>query len=89
MGASEFYVVLLRAHREIVDDPRYSVEGLESAACGPNVKHLAQFAIAAAATGVTEERWRSSIIDEGGPGAAPLVEQAEECMRSAGLWPWH
>ncbi len=79
---------LLAAHEEL-QDPRFGGEGLDGASCGPHVKQLAQLASAAASEGLSASDWRAWIVDGVGPHAAPLLENAETCMRSTGLWPWH
>ena len=88
MSAADVYERLARAHCGDLEDPRYSVEGLDIAACGAQVKHVAQYGIAAADHGVDAATWRESIITEAGPEAAAVVADAEECMRASGLWPW-
>ena len=63
-------------------------EWLEGASCDPHVKALAGRAADAAGQGVSAARWRRDLLAEH-PDAAALVDEAEECMRGAGLWPWH
>lgn len=63
------------------------VEWLEGASCGPHVKALAVQAADAAAKGISAARWRHDLL-AGHPDASALVDETEECMRSAGLWPW-
>jgi len=62
-------------------------EWLEGASCGPHVKALAVRAADAAGRGVSADRWRRDLLAEH-PDASALVDEAEECMRGAGLWPW-
>lgn len=62
-------------------------EWLEGAACDPHVKALAVRAVYAASQGVDPASWRRDLLREH-PAAPALIAQAEECMRSAGLWPW-
>ena len=62
-------------------------EWLEGASCGPRVKALAARAADAAGRGVSAARWRHDLLAEH-PDASNLVAEAEDCMRSAGLWPW-
>jgi hypothetical protein len=63
------------------------VEWLEGASCGPHVKALAVRATDAAGRGVSAAQWRHDLLAEH-PGALALLAEAEDCMRSAGLWPW-
>ncbi len=63
-------------------------EWLEGASCGPRVKALAVRAVHAAAAGASAERWQRDLLAEH-PDASVLLAEAEECMRGAGLWPWH
>ena len=60
---------------------------LEEASCGPHVKALAVRAVRAASRGVSAGQWRQDLLAEH-PDASALLAEAEECMRSAGLWPW-
>jgi hypothetical protein len=62
-------------------------EWLEGASCGPHVKALAVRAADAADRGVSAARWRRDLLSEH-LDAVALVDEAEECMRGAGLWPW-
>lgn len=62
-------------------------EWLEGASCGPHVKALAVRAVDAAGRGVSAARWRRDLL-AAHPEAVALVDEAEECMRSTGLWPW-
>ena len=64
------------------------VEWLEGASCGPHVKALAVLAADAASRGVSAAQWRHDLLAEH-PDASALLAEAEECMRGAGLWPWH
>jgi hypothetical protein len=63
-------------------------EWLEGASCGPHLKAVAVRAVRAAATGVGADQWRRDLLAQH-PDASALVAEAEECMRGAGLWPWH
>lgn len=63
-------------------------EWLEGASCSPRVKALAVWAADAAGRGVSAAQWRRDLL-AGHPDASALVAEAEECMRGAGLWPWH
>ena len=63
-------------------------EWLEGASCGPHVKALSVRAVHAAGTGVSADQWRHDLLAEH-PDASELLAEAEECMRGAGLWPWH
>jgi hypothetical protein len=89
MTSAEVYERLAALHAADLSDPRFSAEGLDAAMCGPQVQHMAQYAIAAAYHGLDAETWRASIMAEAGPDAARLVADAEECMRGSGIWPWH
>lgn len=79
---------LLETHRELVDDPRNSVEGLDRAACPAHISDLARLATGAAAGHVGADQWRSWIVDSLGPHAGNVLDTAETCMRTNGLWPW-
>ena len=68
------------------DDPAL-VDWLEGASCGPHVKAIVVQAVHASAQGIGAAQWRRSMLAEHGNQAALLAE-AEECMRSSGLWPW-
>jgi len=63
-------------------------EWLEGASCSPRVKALAARAADAAGRGVSAAQRRHDLLAEH-PDASELVAEAEECMRGAGLWPWH
>ena len=79
---------LLQAHHEVLEDPRYGVEGLERAGCSPYLKDLARLAIGADAEGLTAEGWRTWVVEGLGADAGPLLDSAETCMRASGLWSW-
>lgn len=89
MDVHEVYGALVQVHHSLLEDSRNEPEGLDRAACSPDIKHLAQLAAGASAQGLTAERWRSWIIDDIGPEAAPVLRTAEACMRENGLWPWN
>ena len=63
-------------------------EGLDGSSCSPFVTHLAKIAIGAAARGCSHEGWRTEVAKARGPEAARQLDEAEECMRHCGLWPW-
>lgn len=63
-------------------------EGLDGAACSPAITRLAKIAIGAAARGCTREGWRTEVGLTGGPDCVNQLDEAEECMRHSGLWPW-
>jgi hypothetical protein len=69
-----------------VSDPAL-IEWLEEASCGPHVKALAVLAADAAGRGASADQWRQDLLAEH-PDAPALLAEAEECMHSAGLWPW-
>jgi hypothetical protein len=69
------------------DDPAL-VEWLEGASCGPHVKAIVVLAVHASTQGVSAAQWRRDLLAEH-PGASVLLAEAEECMHSSGLWPWH
>jgi hypothetical protein len=69
------------------DDP-VLVAWLAGASCDPHVKALVVAAVHACDRGVSAAQWRHGLLARH-PDAAALVAEAEECMRSAGLWPWH
>lgn len=77
------------AYSEALADPRNQAEGLDRAACGPHLTHLAELAAAAAAAGASASTWRDDIMASAGPSAAGPLDTAEACMRQSGLWPWN
>jgi len=72
----------------LADSVGGGVEGLDRAACSPAVIYLAQVGMGAAARGCSAEGWRAEVGKSRGPEAARQVDEAEECMRQSGLWPW-
>ena len=86
---THLHEALIVTRSEALTDPRNQVEGLDRAACGPHLKHLAELAAAAAAGGASATDWRSSVLAEVGPSATGPLDSAETCMRQAGLWPWN
>lgn len=72
------------------DDPRVVVEGLDKASCGAHAKVLAIEGIALFEEGGTAEDWRAAIAQRHRDhrGWKEHLEEAERCMRAAGLWPW-
>ena len=76
--------------QKIWDDPMVVVEGLSQASCGAHAKVLAMEGIAVAGEGRTSEDWRAVIAQRhrDHPGWQEHLEEAERCMRAAGLWPW-
>jgi hypothetical protein len=64
------------------------VAWLEDASCDPHVKALVVRAVHASERGVSAAQWRRELLAEHPPASALLAE-AEHCMHSAGLWPWH
>ena len=60
---------------------------LADASCGPHVKALVVRAVHASDRGISAAQWRRELLAEH-PRAATLLAEAEECMRSSGLWPW-
>ncbi len=89
MDLKVMHDALSAAHAEALADPRNQAEGFEGAACGPHLKHLAALAAAAAADGVSADRWRTDLLGEAGPSAVTALDAAEDCMRQSGLWPWN
>lgn len=88
-GLSHIHMALDAAYSEALTDPRNQAEGLDRAACGPHLTHLAELAAAAAANGASADRWRADILAAAGPTAADHLDTAETCMRQSGLWPWN
>lgn len=72
------------------DDPRVVVEGLDGASCGAHAKVLAIEGIALFEEGRTAEDWRAAMAQRHRDhhGWEDHLEEAERCMRAAGLWPW-
>ncbi len=89
MNLTHVHDALLQTHRELLENPLDDVEGLEGASCPPHLKHLAQIAMGSAQEGLSAKQWRATIVDGLGSDVAPLVDEAESCMRGTGLWPWH
>ncbi len=77
---------LQQVHAEVVDEPL--PEWLEAAACGPAVKHLAHLAMHTAEAHGSEAEWRQWVRMRAPEVTDKLVDEAEDCMRGAGLWPW-
>lgn len=86
---ADVHAALEAAHAEVLSDPRHQSEGLDGASCGPHMKHLAELASAAAEGGVSASQWRAGVLTQAGPSAAGALDEAESCMRQAGLWPWN
>ena len=78
---------LQAVHSGLIEEPL--PEGIENASCGPAVKHLAHLAMHTAAANGTEAAWREWVHANVPEVSDKLIDDAEECMRWAGLWPWH
>lgn len=78
----------LLALADLAGDVFGGVEGLDRASCSPNIKYLAQIGMGAAARGCSQDGWRAQVAITQGLDAARELDQAEECMRHSGLWPW-
>lgn len=83
------HAALDEAYSEALTDLRNKAEGLDRAACGPHLTHLAELAAAAAAGGASASTWRDDILASAGLSAAGPLDAAETCMRQSGLWPWN
>lgn len=81
-------VALTTLYEELPMDPANVVEGLDGASCGTRIKELASLGIGLAAGGCDADQWRSWVLERAGADAAPLLAEAESCMRGSGLWPW-
>ena len=80
----------VRNLENIADIALGGAEGLESAACSPQVKYWAEIGIGAAARGCSRDGWRTEIAKTLDPDDAKhQLDEAEECMRHSGLWPWN
>lgn len=77
---------LQAVHNGVIDEPL--PEWLEGAACGPAVKHLAHLAMHTANAGGTVAEWRAWVHANIPEASEKLIAEAEQCMHSAGLWPW-
>lgn len=64
------------------------VERLEEASCGPRVKALMVDAVHACDQGAGPAEWHAKVIADHGSEVVTLLDEAEECMRASGLWPW-
>lgn len=89
MDLTQLHEDLSAAHAEALAHADTHIEGLDAAACGPHLKHLAQLAVAAAAAGASAAEWRQALRDRAGVPVDDAADAAEACMRQSGLWPWH
>lgn len=64
------------------------LDGLDGASCSPAVMYLAKVGMGAAYRGCSAEGWRTEVANTSGPEADRQLDEAEECMRRSGLWPW-
>lgn len=79
----------VRNLENIADIAMGGPEGLDHASCSPAVKYMAEVGIGAAARGCSQEGWRREVTKTLDPEAAEhQLDEAEECMRHSGLWPW-
>jgi hypothetical protein len=69
-------------------DGVHLVERLEEASCGPRVKALMVDAVHACERGVTPADWHADVLARYGAETSTLLDEAEECMYTSGLWPW-
>lgn len=60
-------------------------EGLDGASCAPNITYLAEVGIGAASRGCSRQGWREEASKTR---ELAEIDEAETCMRKAGLWPW-
>lgn len=65
---------------------RLEPEAMIGSSCAPNVLAVVRSAIAAVRAGIDAAAWRSALAEHSR--YRLQVPQAEECMRTAGLWPW-
>lgn len=72
----------------LADSVGGGAEGLDRASCSPAVVYLAQVGMGAAARGCSAQGWRTEVGKIRGPEGARQLDEAEECMRHSGLWPW-
>lgn len=72
----------------LADSAMGGAEGLEAAACSPTIKYLALIGIGAAARGCSREGWRQEVSQVARLYTLDELDEAEECMRHSGLWPW-
>lgn len=77
---------LEQLHAQVVDEPL--PEWLEGASCWPAVKHLAHLALRTADARGSVAQWRAWLHRHVPDVPDELVDEAERCMREAGLWPW-
>lgn len=66
-----------------------AAEGLDRVACAPNVKYLVEVAVGEAMRGGSRADWHAMVLNCLGQPVLPVLDEAEACMRSAGLWPWN
>lgn len=72
----------------LADSAMGGAEGLDGAACSPTMKYLALVGIGAAARGCSREGWRQEVSQVAGLYTLEELDEAEDCMRHSGLWPW-
>lgn len=89
MDLEHIHHALDAAYAEVLGDSRNQPEGLDFAACGPHMKHLAVLAAGVAADGESADQWRASLLATSGTDTAAALDAAEGCMRRSGLWPWN
>jgi len=65
------------------------VERLEEASCGPRVKALMVDSVHAYERGVSPAEWHAEAVARYGDEIVTLLDEAEECMQTSGLWPWN
>lgn len=73
----------------LADSAVGGVEGLDRAACSPRAKYLAEIGIGAAARGCSRDGWRHEVSQVARLYTVDELDEAEECMRDSGLWPWN
>lgn len=78
----------LRAlHERLIDEPL--PEDWRERHAVHTSKHLAHLAMHAAEAGATVDQWRAWAASTPVSPRQRCWPEAEKCMHSAGLWPWH
>ena len=85
---AQAFRLAVKALEDLADSAFGGAEALDGAACAPHVKYLAKVGIGAAARGCSREGWRAEVSKAKGADASAALDEAEKCMREAGLWPW-
>jgi hypothetical protein len=65
-------------------------EGLQGASCSVACKAIATCAVLAWNRGESADQWRNGLIGNHHTEVdLRVIAEAQDCMRSSGLWPWN